>query len=180
MPLLGQKRGETLSNSVREIELSLAICKYIFCRGAFLRGSIMRSILPLSASGKLGGEIGEQPRVRTDRSEVSQVEPLLGKIVHQRLRPRVGKHAPHFLLELDRLLQFAVNRGVQQFVVRNAAPKEEGEARRQVEIAEGVRGVRRNAGRILLDTEQKPGLVNTARNAISIPFSKPASSRPSR
>ena len=77
------------------------------------------------------------------------------KLVDQRSRARVGQHPPHLPLEHRRLVQLAARRHVEQLVVRDAAPEEERQPRRQLEIADAIRRVRRDAGRILLDAEQE-------------------------
>ena len=46
-------------------------------------------------------------------------------------------------------------RRVEQLVVRNAAPQEERQARGEFQVADAIGGIRRDAGRILLDAEQE-------------------------
>ena len=67
---------------------------------------------------------------------------------------------------------------VEQFVVRNAAPEEERQPRRELEIADAIGGVRRDAGRVLFDAEQElRAHQDGAQSAISMPASKPPSAR---
>jgi hypothetical protein len=56
--------------------------------------------------------------------QVAQEEPLAGEISDQGLGPRVRQHPPHLLLEHRRVLQFPLRGGVQELVVRDAAPQE--------------------------------------------------------
>src|SRR6185312_16425007 len=75
--------------------------------------------------------------------------------IDQGLRSWIVQHPPHLLLEYGGILQPA--RLVQEFVVRNGAPEEERQARREFEAAEPVR---RSGGEIrggVLDAEQKAG-----------------------
>src|SRR5256885_8568408 len=46
---------------------------------------------------------------------------------------------------------------LEQFIVRNAAPQEEGDTRRQFQVAEAISGVGRDAGGVLFDTEEEFG-----------------------
>src|SRR6185295_18122524 len=68
-------------------------------------------------------EVGKKAQVRSDRFEIAQVEPLLSKIAGQRSRTGIDQHAPHLLAEHLWLAEIAPNGGVEQFVVRNAAPE---------------------------------------------------------
>ena len=91
------------------------------------------------------------------------MQPLRREVVDERPRPRVGHHAPDFSFEHHRLVQPAGDRHVQQLIVGNAAPQEEGQPRRQLEIADAIRRVRRDAGRIRLDAEEEVGAHQHAR-----------------
>ena len=102
-------------------------------------------------------EIREDPHVGRDRIQVAQVEPLLGEVGNQVPRPRVGQHAPHLALEHRRFAEIAPRGGIQQLLVGNAAPEEEGETRRQFEIADAIRSACRPAGRLPFDAEQELG-----------------------
>ena len=112
------------------------------------------------------------------------MQPLRGEVVDERPRSRVGQHAPDLPLEDRRLVQLAGDRHVQQLIVRNAAPQEEREPRRQLEIADAIRRVRRDAGRIGLESEEEVRAHQHARQrhldagveaASARPFSKSAS-----
>ena len=86
---------------------------------------------------------------------VADVEPLVEKVGGHRLGTRVGEHARDLLFEHGGLPQGATLRGIQQLVVRNAAPEEEREARGQREVVDPVVRLRRDAVRIHLDAEEE-------------------------
>ena len=98
-------------------------------------------------------ETGEEPRVGLLRIDVAKEQPLLGEVVHEGGRPRIREHPAHLAVEHPGLAQPAPNRGVEQFFVGNAAPQEERQARRQLEIADRIHVAGRRAGRIALDPE---------------------------
>ena len=85
---------------------------------------------------------GRMTRIRLDGLEVSQVEPLAGEVRHQRFGARIVEHAPHLLLEHRRVLQPALLGQVEQLLVRNAAPQEERQPRRELDVADAVRAAR--------------------------------------
>ena len=58
-------------------------------------------------------------------------------------------------VEHGRIVQLALRRDVQQLVVRNAAPQEERQPRRQLEIADAIDRARRNRGGIWFAAEQE-------------------------
>src|SRR5262245_7910122 len=68
--------------------------------------------------------------------EVPQIEPLACEVGHEALRLRVGQHSTDLTFERGRLPQPALRGHFEQFIVGDAAPEEEREARRQLEIAE--------------------------------------------
>ena len=53
------------------------------------------------------------------------------------------------------LLSVAARGQVEQLVVRDAAPQEERQARRELEVADAIGRPRRDAGRVLFDAEQE-------------------------
>ena len=67
------------------------------------------------------------------------------KFVDERVGLRIGQHPPHLLLEHRRLVQLALRGEVEQLVVGNAAPEEERQPRRQLEIADAVHRAGRDA-----------------------------------
>ena len=68
-------------------------------------------------------EVGKVRRIRLVALEVSQHQPLAGKVVNERAGLRVLQHPPDLLSEHRRLAQFALRRDGQQLVVRDAAPE---------------------------------------------------------
>jgi hypothetical protein len=50
-------------------------------------------------------------------------------------------------------VKFAALGRREQFVIRDAAPKEKGEATRKVNVTNAVSGVRRNSGRIVFNAK---------------------------
>ena len=102
-------------------------------------------------------EIGECLEVRLDVFQVAQIEPLVGEIRDQRLGAFVGQHAPHLLFQHRRILELALAGQGQQLIVGNGAPEKERQARRQFQIADAIRLVRRGVGRIGLKAENEFG-----------------------
>ena len=93
---------------------------------------------------------------------------------------RIGQHPPHLPLEHGRILQLARARQRQQLVVRDAAPEEERQARRELDIADAIRRARRrrSADRARRGTGTS-GWRESAASAASMPVSKLPSRRPS-
>ena len=100
---------------------------------------------------------GEEPDIRLLRIDIAKEQPLLGEVGDQRLRPRVPQHATHLPVERGRLPQLPAGRRSEQIVVGNAAPQEEGQTRRQLEIAHAVDVARADTGGVALDPEQELG-----------------------
>ena len=71
------------------------------------------------------------------------------------MRPLVSKHSPHLLLQHVGVFQFSLSGCVDQFVIGKIAPQEEGQARRQLEIANPIGFARFGAGRRGLGAENK-------------------------
>jgi len=70
--------------------------------------------------------------------QLAQVQPLHGEIVDQRVRPRIGQQALHFTIQHLGLVQLVLRRQVQQPVIRDRAPQEEGQPRREIEIIDAI------------------------------------------
>ena len=96
------------------------------------------------------------------------------KLVDERLRARIGQHPPRLLLEHRRLVQLALRRQVEQLVVGNAAPEEERQARRQLEVADPIGAVPAAppAGANSV-RNRNDGLTRMRCSASSMPASKP-------
>src|SRR5262249_57012699 len=86
---------------------------------------------------------------------IAQPQPLSREIRRQVERAAIGEHPARLLLELCGLAQLAPNGGVEQFIVRDAAPEEKRQSRRQLEIADPVDAVRRYLLWIAFQAEQK-------------------------
>ena len=80
-------------------------------------------------------EVGEDQPVGLFRFDVAHEQPLLGEVADERFGSSVAQHPPDLALEHGRCVQLPLRRDVEQGVVRNAAPEEEGKARRELEIA---------------------------------------------
>ncbi len=102
-------------------------------------------------------DVGEPVLVGDHGRDVPQVEPLAREARDQRARPLVGEHAPRLRLEHRGLAQPARLGEVEQLVVGDAAPQEEGQARRELEVADGVALPRRDPGRVALDPQHELG-----------------------
>ena len=100
-------------------------------------------------------EIREQVRVGLHVAHVAQLQPLAGEVVDERPRARVGQHAATCCLEHGGVLQLPCFRHAQQFIVWNAAPQEERQPRRQLDIADPERRAGRDGVRIALDAEDE-------------------------
>ena len=102
-------------------------------------------------------EVREDAHVRRDRVEVAQVQPLPGEVGHQVARARVGQHPPHLLRQDIRIPEHAPLGQIEPLIVRDAAPQEERQPRRQLQVVEAIGLVRLDAVRILLDAEEELG-----------------------
>ena len=80
------------------------------------------------------------------RFQPAKAEPLIGEVVDERARTRVGQHAPDLLVEHRGVAKLVLRGEVQQLIVRNAAPQEERQPRGQVEVADRGRLRRRSGG----------------------------------
>ena len=82
---------------------------------------------PLERLAQVVVEVREHGDVGVGVLQLPEKEPLVGEVGDQRPRLRVGQHPARLLLEHGRLVQLAVDRQLQQLVVRNRRPQEEGE-----------------------------------------------------
>src|SRR5206468_2871772 len=67
----------------------------------------------------------------------------------------IGEHAAHLLLDLGTVVQAALAGEVEQFVVRDTAPEEEGETGSQFVVVDPVNRAALDIGRVALDAEEK-------------------------
>ncbi len=101
-------------------------------------------------------EVGEDIGVGLQAAQVAQEQPLSREVAPERPRPFVLEHAANLLLDDGRFAQAAGDRQVQQFVVRDAAPEEEREPRRQLDVVDAIGGARRDVAGILFDSIEEP------------------------
>jgi hypothetical protein len=80
--------------------------------------------------------IGEQEDVGILRLDVAEIQPLRREVRDHRLGARIGEHALDLRAEHVRVVQPAVERRCQQIFVRDAAPEEEREPRRELDVAD--------------------------------------------
>src|SRR5215468_9552851 len=93
--------------------------------------------------------------VRSDGIDIAQPQPLPGEIRRQVERASIGKHTARLFLELSGLGQFSPDCGIEQLIVRDAAPQKERKTRCQLEIADPVGAVRRNSLQVSFHSEQE-------------------------
>ena len=103
-------------------------------------------------------ELGIVGRLALLGIEVAQTQPLAREVVDERLRAGVGEQPAGLPLQFRRLVEPPVGRRLQQLVVRDAAPQEERQPRRQLEAAEAVGRVGRRVRGVALDAEQELGV----------------------
>ena len=89
------------------------------------------------------------------RLHIADVEPLTSEVVDERLRFRVGQHPPDLLLHHLGPMQRSFRGQVEKRFVGNTAPDEEGQPRRQVDVAEPIRHVRRDSRWLALRPEEE-------------------------
>ena len=96
--------------------------------------------------------------IRREQPDISCLQPFLEEVLHQRgACMLVTQHAPDLSIEHSRLVQRSADRRVEQFVVGDAAPQEKRQARRQLDIRQGVRGAGGGDVRLGLNPEQEIG-----------------------
>ena len=85
----------------------------------------------------------------------AQGQPLQGEAVDEGLGAGIGQHAPHLPPQHVRVTQLTARRDVQQLVVREAAPEEERQPRRQLQVTDRVYRAGPRIHRVALDAEQE-------------------------
>ena len=93
----------------------------------------------------------------TDGHQVPELEPLPGKVAREVEGARIGEQPAGLPLQLVRTAQLAANRRIEQLVVGNAAPEEERQPRRQLQVADAVRA-RSDLVRVQLHAEEELGI----------------------
>ncbi len=72
--------------------------------------------------------------------DAAQIQPLRGEIVDERIaRARIAQHPPHLTRERRRIRQLPALRQREQPIIRDTAPDEEREARRNFDVAQSRR-----------------------------------------
>ena len=100
-------------------------------------------------------ESGEQRAVGILRVDVADLQPLPDEVVQEPRGAAIGEHAPDLVGEDSRIAEAAARGQVEQFVVRDALPEEEGQAGGQLEIAQTVDGAGPRIHRMPLDAQQE-------------------------
>jgi hypothetical protein len=103
-------------------------------------------------------------RVGSGVPQLAQEQPLPGEIADQRIGSRVGEQSPHLPFEHRRILQLSAHRRVAQFLVRNAAPDEERQPRRELEIADAKHRARSHLCRLTFESEEEIRIDQYARH----------------
>ncbi len=100
-------------------------------------------------------KIRKKVRVRVHLADVLQAQPLGGKPFAERLGARVSQHLPRDLIQTRRRGQQTLAGRGQQCLVRRRAPQEEGQARRQLVVANAVGLARLHAVGLPLEAEDE-------------------------
>ena len=91
-------------------------------------------------------EIGELHGIGIDVVDVPHFQPLKREVCHQRFRFRIREQPFHLLIENFRIGQFSFRRGIEKLFVRQPAPEEERQTRRQIDIVDAIRILREMLG----------------------------------
>src|SRR5690606_27530638 len=105
----------------------------------------------------------EVGRVGTHVAQLAQEQPLAGEVLDERLGPWIGKHAADLAFEDSLVPELAPHRRLAQLVVGNAAPQEERQPRRQLEIGQPKRRPGRGVGRLAFEAEEELRIDEDAR-----------------
>jgi len=101
-------------------------------------------------------EIGEHQQVGNDLClQIAQLQPLAREIFDQGAGAFIRKHARHLPGEHARRAQPPRGCQIQQFLIGDAAPQEERQARGQLDVADRMRDAGGRARRIFLNSIQK-------------------------
>ena len=103
-------------------------------------------------------EVRKLLRVRRLVAQVAQLQPLAREVAHQRVGRGSASMRRTCCSSTAGLARACRARQRQQSLVRDAAPQEERQSRRQLEIADAVHGARRRRRRVALDAEEELGI----------------------
>ena len=123
-----------------------------------------------SNSGKTSG--------RADLIETAEEEPLAREVADERFGFAVFEHAGELLIEDFLVFQLALVGQGEQFIVRDAGPEEEGQARGKFVVVHAMHGTGGAAPGSRSMRKRKSGATSMARRAISMPLLKSFSLRP--
>ena len=153
---------------------------------------MLRSSLQLAFEKQLrflderGAQVVVEPRilsvgVRRQQPDVAHLQPLAEEVLHQRrARARIGQHAPHLLHRASsRRCSFPRIARSSSSSSGNAAPQEERQARRQLDVRRGgmARPASRSPGSASM-RNRKSGLTSSRSSAERMPASKSAFGAP--
>ena len=135
-------------------------------RSSFTMLSKSSSVSRRNAWRRLSSKSGKRARIRADaRPGYAGTATARRSSSTSACGARVGQHAPHLLVEHLRPPQRPVERRRQQLLVRDAAPEEERQARRELDVARrgyGVLGATSSGSRSM--RKRNSGLARIARN----------------
>ena len=113
--------------------------------------------------------------IRCEQPDISRLQPFLEEVLHQRgACTLVTQHAPDLSIEHSRLVQLSLNGDLEQSFVRDAAPKEEREARGKFEIADAIRDAGFQIGGFAFDVGSFEGATMSGKLASYALSSSPA------
>ncbi len=112
---------------------------------------------------KVGVEIGH---VGLRTGEIAQHQPLTGEVLDQLLGSAVGQHPAHLPVEHRRLVQLVRGGQLQEGVVRQAAPQEEGQPGGQLQVGDVIGPAGLGFGTFAFDAEQEAGVDQHPRDAM--------------
>ena len=72
-------------------------------------------------------EVRELVDIGDDACQLSELQPLIGKVIDERPRASVADHPPHLPIQDGRIFELSPNGKIEKLVVRNAAPQKERE-----------------------------------------------------
>src|SRR5262249_61594846 len=92
-------------------------------------------------------EVREHQQVGRDlRLEVAKLEPLAGEVIDESIRALIRDHPLHLRCKYAGPSELTRRGQIEQALVGDATPQEEGQARREIYVANRVRGARPDTG----------------------------------
>src|SRR4029453_16431231 len=93
--------------------------------------------------------------VRRHSTQAADLQPLLAEVWDERGRSAIREHAPDLMLEHRPVAKTAALCYCEQLFIRNAAPQEEGQPRRKLQVRQPIGCSGRDTGWVPLDPEQE-------------------------